>query len=299
VDRVVNEVNAEQARRWVTQQLEALQQLRHAAFRDTAFKQWRSDTHKMAQQIWPAQPGRAERFRRIPYAAPMARPTDREIRDWYERGCAEARALLRLWLAEIKVLGIPEAQASSNGEAFRSPGTRGKPRLKDMLGLTGLEPSQPDSTEGSATDASPPAESSRPDENSPPAASREQAGDVLRSIIESAVERARDEMRAIHETADRQNDEEHRPGFESPGSQPSDGSPALMVAWLAVEIESLDIPPEHIERVRGELIGLARHLEGGEIEWSVVQDAIRAVLPYPSLARRLLPLITPRLEDAA
>jgi hypothetical protein len=167
-----------------------------------------------------------------------------------------------------------------------------------MLGLAGLSQSQPEPRDGVTSDSSPTAEPSPEAEIPHRSASHEQAAELLRSIIESAVEHARDEMRAVHKSLDDAPESERRPG-ESRAPGPGEASPALLVAWLAVEIESLDVPPEHIERVRGELLGLARHLESGEIEWTMVQNVIQSVLPYPALARRLLPLITPRLEDAA
>jgi hypothetical protein len=266
-----------QARKAITEQLEALHKLRNARNLDNRFKEWRTATYELAKRIWVSQPQRAERFRRVPFVAPMARPTDREAREWYERGCAEARALLRLWLAEIKVPDDEEEESLSAA-----------PRLKDMLGLGARPEPMTSLTDGVEATASPP----EPTESRTKESWTEE---MLRSIIESAIERTRDEIRA----ADTQDDAEPKPESGHPGALSSDESPGLLVAMLAVEVEALDVPVTESPRVRGQLLELASHLQSGGLDWSVVQSAIQTVLPYPPLARRLIVLLAPVLDDGA
>lgn len=83
------------------QQLAELGGLRNAGNRSPLFKAWRQTTLTVIQRVWPGDGSRSERFRRIPFSAPSSRATLRDMRECYERGCAEAASYLKELCAEI------------------------------------------------------------------------------------------------------------------------------------------------------------------------------------------------------
>jgi len=96
----------EQARQWISVQLEALNELRIGNARNPAFREWRQTTLNVAERIWPENKTRLKRFRRIPFQSASAKDTDRSSRNAFEKGCSEARRLLLLWIAEINLHGV-------------------------------------------------------------------------------------------------------------------------------------------------------------------------------------------------
>jgi hypothetical protein len=104
--------DVDRARRWIEDQIEALGALRNAGTRDPVFKQWRQNTLTVIQRIWPGDPVRGERFRRVPFSPPSNRADAKTTREFYERGCAEAMALLRGLVAEIELEGVPAANSA-------------------------------------------------------------------------------------------------------------------------------------------------------------------------------------------
>src|SRR5262245_16984809 len=110
-----------QARTQLEKQIELLGLLRNAGTRAQEFREWRQTTLTLIERIWPDQPSRATRFRRIPFSPTSAKAEDKLTREAFERGCAEARRLLRLWLAEISSRGVTqEAEAPRLAEAVRA-----------------------------------------------------------------------------------------------------------------------------------------------------------------------------------
>jgi len=97
------------ARRWLSEQMELLKALRTSNVRDTEFKQWRQSTLTIIQRIWPGEGKRSARFRRIPFSPPSSQAPLREVREFYERGCAEAAQLLKALLDEVEQDGLPAA----------------------------------------------------------------------------------------------------------------------------------------------------------------------------------------------
>jgi len=155
------------ARLMLERQLEALGSLYNAGVRSPNFREWRQATLTCIQRIWPAEPARPERFRRIPFSPPMGRPAEREVREYFERGCGEAGSLLKDYIAEIATSGLPTPGAASmpaagappapgrndddfptvnlpgHGAGGGSAAATPKPRLKDLLGFSEAADSAP------------------------------------------------------------------------------------------------------------------------------------------------------------
>jgi hypothetical protein len=102
-------------------QIVELAELRNAHARDPRFKQWRQTTLTLIQRIWAGDPGRAERFRRVPFSPPSNRMSAKATRTFYEKGCAEAQHLLRDLLAELgrrsPIEAMPEPDSLAPGVA--------------------------------------------------------------------------------------------------------------------------------------------------------------------------------------
>ena len=113
-------MNSKGAQARLGRQIEQLGVLRNAGTRAVEFREWRQTTLTLIERLWPDQASRATRFRRIPFSPASANADDKITRDAFERGCAEARRLLRLWHAEIAIRGVSqEAEAPRLAEAVR------------------------------------------------------------------------------------------------------------------------------------------------------------------------------------
>ena len=113
-------MNPKAAQAKLDKQIEQLGELRNGGTRAIEFREWRQTTLTLIERMWPDQSSRATRFRRIPFSPASANADDRVMRDAFERGCAEARRLLRLWHAEIGSRGVSQdAEAPRLAEAVR------------------------------------------------------------------------------------------------------------------------------------------------------------------------------------
>lgn len=302
-------------------QIELLGELRNAGTRAVEFREWRQTTLTLIERIWPDQATRATRFRRIPFSPTSANSDDRVMRDAFERGCAEARRLLKLWLAEIGSRGVSqEAEAPRLAEAVRqtlvemqppkqaprAPASGGRakadgkpaPRpakrarkdpLEEFLGPKGppaSRPEMPAEFEPAAGKAAPPT----PD----------MLADALAKSIDHALEQARREVRGMRPPA-----EPIDPKGRSYAPTPV-GENRTLVSYvarafigLAGDLEELGVPESHCERVRLALLDLAHHLDTGSVTWALMRDAVTLVMHYPALGRQALPLLLPYLETAA
>lgn len=90
-----------------------LAELRNANPRDSGFKLWRQTTLTLIQRVWPGDQQRSERFRRIPFSPAATRPTRAQIREHFERGCAEATGYLRELIREIQHGALDPASADA------------------------------------------------------------------------------------------------------------------------------------------------------------------------------------------
>src|SRR5437667_6489267 len=91
---------------WLNRQIDELGQFRNANTRDAQFKHWRQNTLTAIQRIWPGVTSRSRRFRRVPFSPASSLADPRQVREAFERGCAEATQILRTWFVEIQQHGI-------------------------------------------------------------------------------------------------------------------------------------------------------------------------------------------------
>lgn len=97
----------QRCRGWLEEQLASLAGVRNANPRDNEFKAWRQATMTTLQRVWPDEPARVERFRRIAFRAPGARPEPEQIREWHRLGCELAHAYLTELVQDLDEHGAP------------------------------------------------------------------------------------------------------------------------------------------------------------------------------------------------
>jgi hypothetical protein len=394
----VSEISAGQhARQMLERQLAALSSLYNAGVRSPNFREWRQATLTCIQRIWPAEPARPERFRRIPFSPPMGRPAEREVREYYERGCGEAGSLLKDYIAEIASVGLPSAAAPSvtpagappapgtNDDDFPTvdlPGPGGgagsaasppRPRLKDLLGFSEATHPTPPAPNAAAAGPPPAAAAPAPPPAAPPAGpgAVEQAmaeleshgffappGHLIREapapappatpaepvasapapqprivvtgmqppatpppppVAAPAPPVAHPPAPPAPATADHVDAEDLGRVAEEllrassalsslprRGTQDRRGSPReirspipLAIAALALEVEAMGVPEGHRSRARAVLLDLSRRLDSPNLSWDALREAMTFVMEFPSLGRRMVPLLLPYLDRAA
>jgi hypothetical protein len=262
---------AQRAREWLEHQLADLGELRNASRRDQHFKTWRQQTLTVIQRIWPGEPRRVDRFRRIPFSTPIAHATDRQVREFYERGWGEAGVLLREFIAEVNLLGllpIPSA-GTSTGAEDREAAQPPMPSLTVHAGPKAPMPAPPEPEVGHM---------------SPPDAT---AGDD----IGRAMERLLSSSPVFRGTW-------IAPAAPVPRG-PEPGSPAALLMELAGELEALGLPPARVSAARETLLALAHAVQTDLPPWDLVADALAQAGASPALAHRVLPLLLPFVERAA
>lgn len=347
----------QQALKWLEEQIKHMGELRNATTRDGGFKQWRQSTVTVLQRIWPDQPAHAYRFRRVPFAPPSARADEQEARECFEKGFAEARGLLKLWVADINHRGLEgaseeetapagDADTEATGPPSRheprsrhTPRGKQKGRLKDMLGFgewpptRDLEGEGPGRGAGTSRDASPDvgstsraAAESRDSSSGSKGAGRAARGaaansersgskgrkhaagsapqaavkpDALAQTISDALKRSRSEGSAPATPAARGAGLRIEHGFGEPGTTSGGLGPAREIAELSFELGRLDVPESDRNFVGVAMVELARRLDSGDMTWAEIRQAVSLVMQYPSLARRVLPLLLPYFEAAA
>jgi hypothetical protein len=281
------QVSPERAVAWLEGQLESLGTIRNASTRDTGFRVWRQETLGFIQQIWPTRPGRWSRFRRVPFAPASARADEAEARETFERGFAEMRKLLKMWIAEVKLKGLvhaddPSEHAEEPPKARKATSAKPNEPLKQMLdlGKFDLETEPPQTRESTPT--VPPA--ARPDATA-------SAPNTLGQTISDALVEAHVERRPSN--GSRKSRAAGRSAKLPPGT--------AGIAALAKDLEAMGVPASEREQVRVVLTDLAQRLDAGSITWGMLQAAVAVdlILRYPKLARRALSLFQPSLDKAA
>jgi hypothetical protein len=264
---------APRAREWLERQLADLGQLRNAARRDHNFKTWRQQTLTVIQRVWPGETRRVERFRRIPFSPPTPHATEAQVRDCYERGWGEAGVLLREFLAEINLLGLPQIRAAgtyagSETEAAMGPmpalGGQDVPRLVTAAPWAVIsEPAVPQPTDAEFGD------------------------DIGR-----AMDRLLGRSPAFHSVAS-------TPLPQRTDMAPEPGSPAAELVRIAGELEVLGLSPTRAGAARAALLALARTAPSEVPPWELVGEVLGHAGATPALARRVLPLLLEFIATAA
>jgi len=264
----------QRAREWLERQLADLGQLRNATRRDPSFKTWRQQTLTVIQRVWPGDTRRVDRFRRIPFSPPAPHATAAQMRDSYERGWGEAGVLLREFLAELNLLGLPQIRtagtyAGSETEAAMGP----------MPALGGQDETWP------MTVAMPSADPGVPP--IPPPQDRGAGGDIGR-----AMDRLLGRSPAVRDPV-------APPRTEPVDTAPEPGSAAAELVRLAGELEALGLAPARAGVARAALLALADAARTQVPSWELVGEALAQSGASPALARRILPLLLDFIARAA
>jgi hypothetical protein len=91
-----------------------------------------------------------------------------------------------------------------------------------------------------------------------------------------------------------------RPVRRRGANVPATPSPlAASLFALASEVAQLGVPEGQRAEMRATLIELARRLDERSLDWDMLRDSFHAVLDFPPLARRVIPLLIPYLDLAA
>lgn len=219
--------------------------------------------------------------------------------------------------------GPPPAASSS-----RRPGAAGtsRHRLKDMLGF-GDDAGAPPAAAGGgpsapATPAMPPVTPAAPTTPVAPPAPR------LAPItpLPTRASRAPEPAPAAEVEFDLDGDD-FEPGL-GPGFDPEDGAPmpedllppptvrefaadepapaprvpsraAREVLTMAAMVDQLGVPPQRRAIVRAALIDLGRQMESPPVHWAAIRQAMAFMMDYPQIARRVIPMLMPYLDEAA
>ena len=418
------------AKQMLQRQLDELGSLYNAGVRSQSFREWRQATLTCIQRIWPTEAGKSERFRRIPFSPPMGRPGEREVREYFERGCGEAGSLLKDYIAEVASIGLSNSETMApaagsppapgqggddfptvelpkpSGGAHAAGAVPPKPRLKDMLGFaeatqdpplahgaretvpasaSGGPPSQlpPDTTPAAVGPGAPPLPQQQTPVpavglGAPPLPQQQTAAPPL-----SAAAQTMADLESRGFLAPPGHTLREPPAAAPAGTQPAPTSPApqapapprivvtgneaiagtpqrtapappiaptaegagahtadpndlgrvadellrassalsslprrpasdrkprardvrspvpMAIAALALEVETLGVPEGHRSRVRAMLLDLSRRLDTPHLSWDALRDAMSFVMEFPTLGRRVVPLLLPYLDRAA
>jgi outer membrane biosynthesis protein TonB len=74
---------------------------------------------------------------------------------------------------------------------------------------------------------------------------------------------------------------------------------AREVLSMAGLVAELGVPAQRRAIVRAALIDLGRQMDTPPVHWASIRQALSFMLDYPQIARRVLPLLMPYLEEAA
>ncbi len=83
------------------------------------------------------------------------------------------------------------------------------------------------------------------------------------------------------------------------GDEPRLSPSAFALAALASELADLGVEASERGRVRDALNEMAKHIDRRDLTWDELRDAVGIVMEFRGVARRVLPLLLPFLDEAA
>ena len=90
-----------------------------------------------------------------------------------------------------------------------------------------------------------------------------------------------------------------RPSQINSGELMFKSSTATAVGAIADEVAAFGVPERYRAIARAAMLDLAGHLDRRDLTWQTLRESIHFVMEYPILARRILPLLLPYLDEAA
>ena len=74
---------------------------------------------------------------------------------------------------------------------------------------------------------------------------------------------------------------------------------AREVLAMASAVDQLGVPPQRRAIVRAALIDLGHQMEVPPVHWAAIRQAMAFMMDYPQVARRVIPMLLPYLDEAA
>jgi len=74
---------------------------------------------------------------------------------------------------------------------------------------------------------------------------------------------------------------------------------AREVLSMAAMVEQLGVPPQRQAIVRAALIDLGHQMDAPPVHWVAIRQTLAFMMDYPQIARRVLPMLLPYLDEAA
>ena len=71
------------------------------------------------------------------------------------------------------------------------------------------------------------------------------------------------------------------------------------VRSLAAMVDQLGVPPGRRAIVRAALSDLGQQMDAPPVHWATIRQALTFLMDYPQIARRIIPMLLPYLDEAA
>lgn len=221
------------------------------------------------------------------------------------------------------------------GQDAGQPAPGPRQRLKDMLGFSDeaaasgapapssapespaasrptAAPAPPRSVVSVSPPSRPPAASPPPKREIPPPAPREQRPSPPLSVVPDPQPLAGSDEQEVEFDFDFPEASPAAPAPEPPAATlrqmidreasadaPSANGAAREVTEMAARLDQLGVPKQRRAMVRAALLDLADQMEAPPVDWASLRQAFAFVLEYPQVARRVIPMLVPYLDQAA